>query len=506
MGDQADRAQPPASAPLDGDQMGDLDDLDELRVSRLESGQSSGRRAWLPLMRAFPPLRRVWRASGVVALIALVTVVWVAVAPHLPRLLTAHRQIPATSLAVSSDLSSCLVGSSWSRDGRQIAAVASNPCAAAFTRAGAPPNVLIFDAMTGKRLAEYQLDAAVDAALARIGLSRSSGTGYDVSYFESSWSPDDQRLAVEFGVYGEMGGDMGVAIVTLAGAQRGHVSVMLASLNDATLIQPGNGFALVPIERRGVADGSHTTIYLQPALAYRWLPADVLVAAEPLSSSPTAAPPSATATADGAADGAAPEASGEISMWQSGAIAPVTAVACGSNGATVGPLGVPYALLTLTAPIWSPDGRYLLDAFVQARLPSLPGHPGQSGAGFSPCDSGPAPNDLPSAPFHDKGLRTALGLLDAHGDNQLTLAWSPDGQRLAVATLDFPQNSGSLVIYDCATGEVARNFSASDFEAGVAQYSLAQNPVWSPDGRSLLLTISRPDAKVIVLGPQALGG
>lgn len=506
MDDRAGRSGP--SAPRDDDGSDDLDGLDELRVSRLEPGQASGRLARLPLAGAFPSLRRVWRASGVVALIALVAAVWVGIAPHLPHLPTAHRQIPSVRLDASGDLASCLVGSSWSRDGSQIAAVASNPCAATYTTSAPTPNALIFDAMTGKRLAQYRLDAAVDAALAGIGLSRGSGTGYDVSYYESSWSPDDRLLAVEFGVYGEMGGDMGVAVVTLAGAQRGHVSVMLDSLDDTTLIQPGNGFALVPTERWDVAGGSHTTIYLQPALAYRWLPTDVLVAAAPLPSSPNAAPPTtpATPTTPTSPDGVASGAPGGASMWQSGTIAPVTAAVCGSDGATVGPLGTPYALLTLTAPMWSPDSRYLLDAFVQARLPSAPGHPAQSGAGFSPCDSGPAPNDLPSAPFHDRGLRSALGLLDAQGDNQLTLAWSPDGQRLAVATLDVAQNSGSLVIYDCASGKVAQNFSAADFEADVAQYSLAQNPVWSPDGRFLLLTISRPAAKVIVLGPQALGG
>lgn len=501
---QRDQPRLPASARFkdnDGDH-GDNADDDALHVSALDADQSQEGASRLPGLS--PALRRVWRASGVVTVIALVAVAVALVAPHLPQLPTAHRQIPYTALQAPDVVANCLAGASWSRDGRQIAAVESNPCAAVGASAAPVPNLLIFDAATGKRVAQYSLDPAVEAALARIGLSRSSGTGYDISYYESNWSPDGRLLAVEFGVYGEMGGDIGVAVVTLTGAQRGHTRVMLEDLNDTTLTHPSNGFALIPMERWDIADGSHTTIYLQPALAYRWLPSDVLVASDPLPANANAPTPSGPTTTVAPAFGAGDQQ--DINMWQSGTVVPVTAAVCGSDGATIGPLGTPYALLTLTTPAWSPDGRYLLDVFVQARLPTVAGHPAQSGVGLSPCDSGPQPDQLPRAPYHDKALMAALRLLDAQGGNQLTLAWSPDGGRLAVTTLNFAQNSGSLLIYSCASGQLIQNFSGADFEADVAQYSLAQNPVWSPDGRSLLLTIARPDAQVVILGPQALGG
>jgi hypothetical protein len=504
VSEQPNQPRVPASARFD-----DADDDDQLHVSGLDADQPLGRASHLPHLssaRLTPALRRVWRASGAVSLIALVAVAVALVAPHLPHLPAAHRQIPSIALQASDIEANCMAGSSWSRDGRQIAVVESNPCASVNPSATPPPNLLIFDAATGKRVAGYNLDPAVDAALARIGLSRSSGTGYDVSYYESNWSPNDALLAVGFGVYGAMGGDVGVAVVTLAGAQRGQVRALLEDLNDPSLTQPGDGFALIPTVRWDIADGTHSTIYLQPALAYRWLPSDVLVASEPLPARASAPAPSEPTTTSATA--AIPRASDprSFSMWQNGAVAPVTAAVCGSNGSTLGPLGAPYALLTLTASVWSPDGHYLLDSFIQARLPAAAGHPAQSGVGFIPCDNGPQPDQLPAAPYHDKALLAALRLLDAQGGNQLTLAWSPDGQRLAVATLDYAQNSGSLLIYDCASGEVIQNFSAADFEANVAGYSLAQNPVWSPDSHSLLLTIARPDARVVVLGPQALGG
>ena len=497
----------PASARFEGNEGDDDDNADDgvLHVSALDADQSPEGASRLPRLPGLSPaLRRVWRASGVVTVIALVAVAVALVAPHLPQLPTAHRQIPYTALQAPDVLVNCLAGASWSRDGHQIAAVASNPCAAVGASATPPPNLFIFDSATGKPVASYNLDPAVEAALARIGLSRSSGTGYDISYYESSWSPDDHLLAVEFGVYGEMGGDVGVAVVTLTGAQRGHTRVMLEDLNDTSLTQPSNGFALIPMERWDIADSSHMTVYLQPALAYRWLPSDVLVASDPLPASASAPAPSEPTSIPESAFGAGDHQ--DVNMWQSGTVVPVTAAVCGSDGSTIGPLGTPYALLTLTAPAWSPDGRYLLDVFVQARLPTVAGHPAQSGVGLSPCDSGPQPDQLPRAPYHDKALVAALRLLDAQGGNQLTLAWSPDGARLAVATLNFAQNSGSLLIYARASGQLIQNFSVADFEANVAQYSLAQNPVWSPDGRSLLLTIARPDAQVVILGPQALGG
>src|SRR6185437_4510736 len=198
---------------------------------------------------------------------------------------------------------------------------------------------------------------------------------------------------------------------------------------------------------------AYSTIYLTPALAYRWLPSDVLVADQPLPAKASAAPAVAPTPPTTSATTAGVSADGQtLSMWQMGTISPVTATACGSDGVTVQPLSQPYALLALSASAWSPDGRYLLDVNVQARLATEPGRPTPASNGASPCDSGMPPDQLPGAPLHDNGLREALGLLDAYGNTQLTLAWSPDGRRLAVTTLATAQGTGALVIYDCASG------------------------------------------------------
>lgn len=476
----------------------DDDDDDDLSVSALEPTRASQ----LQAARLGRSLRRVWRVAGVVTLLALVAIVVVAVAPHLPRAAQPSAQIPSTTLQASSAVAACLMGASWSPDSRQIAAVESAPCGQPYMGQGATqPNLLIFDARTGRQIAAYTLDNAVNVALKRIGLRVSSASSYDISYYETRWSPNSRLMAVGFGVYGELGGYSGVAVVTLTGLQRGQVTVLLNPPNSA-LPAPANGFVLAPVERWDVVEGASATIYLAPALAYRWLPSDVLVADQPLPTNASAPPPTMPTTPTTPAgvmgDGQS------VSMWQTGTISPVTATTCGGDGVTVQPLSQPYALLTLSAPVWSPDGRYLLDANVSARLATAPGHPQPTANDASPCDSGPTPDQLPSAPLHDKALHAALGLLDPYGATQLTLAWSPDGRRLAVTTLVIAQGTGSLAIYDCASGASLQRFSGAQFEADVAQYSLAQNPVWSPDSAHLLLTISRPDPKLVILGPQAL--
>jgi hypothetical protein len=481
--------------------MDQMDDDDDLSVSALEPTRASRARA-AGVGRA---LRHVWRASGVVALLALVAIVVVAVAPHLPRVAQSNVQIPSTAVQAPSDVATCLTGVSWSPDSRQIAAVQSSPCGQPYLGLNATqPNLLIFDAATGRQVAAYALDSAVNVALTRVGLKLSSALSYDISYYETRWSPNSRLMAVGFGVYGEFGGDSGMAIVTLTGPQRGQVTALLTPPNTA-LAYPTNGFDLTPVERWDVTNGTSSTIYLTPALAYRWLPSDVLVADQPLSANPSAAPSVAPTPPTTSATTAGVSADAQtLSMWQIGTISPVTATACAGDGVTTQPLSQPYALLTLSASAWSPDGRYLLDVNVQARLATEPGRPRPASNDASPCDSGLPPVQLPSAPLHDNGLRAALGLLDAYGNTQLTLAWSPDGRRLAVTTLAMAQGTGALAIYDCASGAPLQRFSGAQFEADAAPSSLAQNPVWSPDSAHLLLTIGRPEPKLLILGPQAL--
>lgn len=492
------RLAPPTDNGLD-DEIGD----DDLIISSLEPEEDAPRQR-IPLA-SLRPLRRVWRASGVVALVALLAMVFGAVAPHLPRL-TPARTIPQyIQLGVSSDLARCLIGASWSRNGQQIAAVRSNACSAPYLDRGVPaPNLLIFDASTGRQVAGFNLDDSVTAALAQVGLQQTADL-YSINYFGADWSPDNHRLVTQFGVYGDNVAEIGAAVVTLAGPMRGHISVMVVDPNS-DVSAPTNGFDLTPVDRWDVVSGAHTVIFLPPALAYRWLPSDVLVADQPLPTNANAPAPAESATPPASAT---PDAS-VFTVWRNGDLSLVNATACGGAGG-VEPLSAPYSYLRLDTPTWSPDGRYLLDVAIQARLPNLTAHPATktatSGTGvtfLNPCNSGLAPDQLPNAPLRDNGLRSALGLLDPQGNNDLSLAWSPDRTRLAVATMTFSQRFGAVVVYDCASGSVVQRFTGDQFEAIPSAADVAQSPIWSPDSAHLLLTIDGPMAKLVILGPESL--
>jgi hypothetical protein len=503
---------PATGEPADksGSDDAELDDFDDLSVTALEPERASSFRP----ASVSGPLRRVWRASGVIALIGLVAIVAVALGPHLPRPAQPRATIPYLALGVSSDVARCLSGETWSHDGRQIAAVGSSTCGAPYIGQGqsdTQPNLLIFDAATGRKVATYLLDPAVRTALAQIGLKVNGASVYDISYFETNWSPDGRLMEVGFGVYGEQASDVGVAVVTLTGAARGHISVWLDSANAVNAL-PANGFDAAPVERWDLTNGSQTTIYLSPALAYRWLPSDVLVADEPLPVAGSApAEPAAAALGD-------PIGGQSFTLWRTGTLSLINALSCGTGAAGVQPLSAPYAYLSLDSTVWSPDGRYLLYASVAAQAgiqsPShaptqtpIPTEPGVATFyDLNPCDSGPPPDQLPKAPIHDKGLQSALMLLDLSGDNQLSLAWSADGQRLAVATFTPSQGTGALIVYDCATGAVLQQLTGDQFEGAASAIDLAQDPVWSPDSSQLLLSVSGPDAKLVVVARQNLGG
>lgn len=471
---------------------------DDLSVSALEEPVDARRHP--PVAPGRETLRLLWRASGMVAFITLIAIVVVALVPHLPRSAQTRISPPYIALQASSNTARCLVGASWSHDGGQIAAVLSYACRAPYLGAGPPlRNLFLYDASNGQEVGSFDLDSAISMALSQAGLASSGSVIYAVDYFATTWSPDDHLLAVQFAVYGEKIADIGVALVTLTGTTRGQVSVMLGTPNPNSA--QASGYGLLPVERSDLWLRSHSTIFLAPALAYSWLPSDALVADEPLTTGG-----GAFVTPDGKGPLGDPVGGQTFSLWRTGDLMLVNATTCDANGTSAQPLPTPYAELSLSSVVWSPDGRYLLDVSVSSRLPVRAAGPKTLQSGPEPCVSGPAPDQIPSAPMHDKGLASALELLDPYGGNYLRLVWSPDGRRLAVATLASAQDIGSVVVYDCASGMALQRFTGDEFAAPKTIGETTRDPVWSPDGRNLLLTINGPTAKLVILGPQALDG
>lgn len=480
------------SAPL-------LEGDDELSVGPLEPGDTR--------LRLAAPLRRAWRWSGLVAFVTLVAIVVVAVAPHLPRPTPARVTLPYTTLHVSYDVARCLYGFSWSHDSRQIAAFTSYDCASPdFSARGSQSNLYLFDAASGKLTATVNIERSLDSALHAAGLMTDPAAQYDMNIFASEWSPDDHLLAAQFVVFGQDVSVSGVAVVTLTGPQRGHVTALLDAPIRIGQTEPQQSlFVPEPALRWDLVTDAPTTIYLQPALTYRWLPGDTLVAETPLPAS-ASGPAAVSGSTGNAADGQV------LSLWRVGYVSLVNATDCNPSPSTA-PLSHPYAQLFLSSLAWSPDGRYLLNFYVMARLTTpFPQTQVASVAQLTTCAPGLAPDQIPSVAPHDRGMDAALKRLEPARDINLTLAWSPDGRRLASLTMPHNTFVGSVTIYDCASGKQTHSFTSEQYNSvdvftGVnSTGGFVQTPLWSPDSAHLLLVIDGIEPQVIVLGPRALGG
>lgn len=478
---------------------------DDLTISALEPEDSLEARSVLvaALANGMRQLRGLWQASGVIALVILMSMLAVIIGPHLPRLPETYPRPVYLRLGVGEPVARCLSGFAWSRDGRLISAVRSPACSTPYLGGVVQqPNLYVFNASTGKLLSTLTLDSDVNATLARNGLSTADAATYSISYYETDWSADGQSLAVPFFIYGDLAAYNGVVMVGMhGGAPSAIASTMLAPISETATSSAGDRPSTT--DRWDVPNATKSSVYVPPALGYHWLPTDELAADEPLSLN-GATPPAGPLTAPGN-----PIGSQSFSMWRVGSVSLINSTLCGDI--TKRPNTAPYASLSLEATVWSPDGRYLLVTSVQARLPAsapasaTPTPTPETGA---PCNKGPSPELVPAAPIHDAGLKSALKLLtlDPNGNNYLTLAWSPDGQRLAVGAASFSHTGGSVVIYECSTGATLRTITGGQFaEDGIGTvFDVPENPVWSPDGSRLLLTINGPSAQVVIIQPQTL--
>jgi Tol biopolymer transport system component len=166
--------------------------------------------------------------------------------------------------------------------------------------------------------------------------------------------------------------------------------------------------------------------------------------------------------------------------------------------------------------VWSPDGRYLLGVAVGARLAlpqGTPTPPKPTPIVTQPTTDGScanvAPSDLaPIVPMRDTGLRAATVALTSRpgATNQLTLAWSADGRRLAVGAQSFTVTNSKMLIYDCASGALLQTFTGDEFATGDLNGATAAllNPQWSPDGNRLLLTLNGALSGLVIVNSQSL--
>ena len=96
----------------------------------------------------------------------------------------------------------------------------------------------------------------------------------------------------------------------------------------------------------------------------------------------------------------------------------------------------------------------------------------------------------------DYRLRPSASIESSRFRGASEIAWSPDGQALAVASYAI-----GLVLFDPATGRQTRTFDESSDVGGVGSYL-----AWSPDGRTLAATVQVMDQENVVLWDAQTGG
>lgn len=468
----------------------DAHDARGLRVSGLDGaapGAGPAARGW----------RWGLRLGGGVALLTLIAVAAVALSPLLPRPAPPRpaklAPVNVLALQVPASARKCLRAAAWSPDGARIAFVRDSACDPRATTDPNDPTALIFDAISGKLESAYPL--------ARMILSAAAPPDAQVNISDVIWTPRGDQIAVLYTIFKPNGATEatasadGVALLTVRGIHAGR----LRSSEEAPLPET-NADPLTLTGPRTIAEwgmmeasASRRLLTVEPAYAYQWNP-DGSLAPILLSSFPQ------------------PDRQDSVSLWRDGQMWLVNARVC-SNGLETF-LPQPYLALSLRRLAWSPDGAWLVGLSAGARYP-LPDSSRTPTPRIAPadCAEGPAAEDVPLGPATDNGLRTAAKLPATGPNASISLAWRPDGKRLAAFVFSVGGEGSAILIYDCATGTLVRRYTAGQIPntgqpgTGPAKnfWTFFTGGVWSPDGRRLLVETVGVGALPFILGPHALG-
>ncbi len=479
-------------------------------VGQAASSAPAERGAQSPVSPRPDPRRVVRRPTRALTALSLALVVVVVVAGVVGyRILSAHSQAApsitaAAPIVPSLDAIHCESDVAWSPDGRSVALLGhlrNCPNTDSTTYANWPGEVNIYDTTTGKLVISVNLDTAIQRTLHLGALvsvtpdpysAQAGGATQVIQYQRLAWSPDGKRLAITFQyedvTHATPSTVTGVEIINADGSSPQVVA-------RAT---PGQGYAgqdiwnlatgaELPLANPTAAPEFVSAGQGVAALSYRWGSDGALTASQPL---PTTGATLAASAAPAAALGPIgnPAGGANFTIWQAGQLYLVfPSDAAGQSNTTVP--GAPVYYTEFVA--WSPDGRYLLDASLEATL--------VGGTGLTP----PSTQTLqalnlttsPALAPRDAALRHLLTDLTAASDTQVyalgTLAWSPSGNLLAAVTRASGRNVSSdsatvtVTVMDCATGRVLKTLVAHAAINNTGSYfnSFLR---WSPDGKRLL--------------------
>lgn len=488
--------------------------------------------ATVPHPTSLRPPRHRWRPKRValasVALALIVIVAGVGVlhirqqsTPTPVRTLAARLGFsPDANGIVSCDFPSGFASTSniaWAQNGRSIAVAGyagqcpqNDPISYAYR----PGVVAIYSPATGKLMGRFDPDPAIAAALhltpprlpALTGpgaitpqtgaLPRGDTQHQIISYHSLLWSPDGTRLALIFSVdyffdvqpnSQSNGGGLtwnstswfGVATMTASGSEPVVIATPPPTFTANSVISQPWEYDLTQGRYMPPPVGPDNAFgepQFTPGLAYAWNPDGTLAARQPLA--PNSVPPQPRLGPIGN-----PTHDASFTIWQSGTIQPDQ-----EYGAGVYQYSWQFAA-------WSPDGRYLMPAVGNPGFGELL-VPGKSV--FTPQVFAQSLNPAQVyLPLRDAALHAIL----AHGiKGTITVAWSPDGRRLAVIPEIVRQGNdqgadlGALRLYDCSSGAAIERFSGvATTGVQIARAVIA----WSPDASQLMVAAQVSPSAVI---------
>lgn len=501
-----------------------------------------------PARKSMPP--RFWLRVGAAALVVCVAAAGILVWVHQSRPAgSTAKPIPDPLAIVIDPNFSCPREVAWSPDGSKVAVLGYRDCPSNGGTGGANTYqygaIYVYDARGGGLLTKIQLDTPVVAVAAPHATATAQGLpNVPLDYSNLIWSPDGRRLAVQYGALAQESGqysgltDLGTGLL-LANWAKGTVQVYppLAALpagNYGVLAwasgfllptqSPGSSYQPALALRWDLTSGTGSVVQVPLAASYAWDASGTLRPSATLPASPDATPGPASHGAVGNADGGA-----SFSLWQAGWVNyPQFCTDVPFNGGTsvnccpvtdyyTASLGVPAA--------WSPDGRYLVQA------PAGPlGATGKIAQALAPAAVAPSNGcadpalaaSLAPLPVRDAALKGALERLapppltvssPLPGPSSVNVAWSPDGQRLAVgySTSIGVSPSSGVTVYGCANGKALATINSGAVLAALPAYERARDPnaeiaamVWSPDSQRLLV-FDPSHGVMLIVGAKSLG-
>lgn len=440
------------------------------------------------------PMRRprpLWLRAGALALLIAVVAgaMLFTFRPASPK-----RTTPPPTL-VELDLTTgnidCPSGAAWSPNGAYIAAYGfrgtCNPVfSAAFNQT--PPVQLpqtvsdisyylaIFDAQHMRLRRAINLDTLMEqvAFPAQVRDDKTTLSTVNITYQLVSWSPDSRAVALL----------ATASIATVEG--NGYKSTPVADgmlLVDATagiarFIPDAQPYPTPNINHPmirwwDVPSGAIAFLPPPSGISFTWDSADTLTSSGQLDSGPVGTP-------DGGQS---------FTIYSHTQLSLQTAV-CTFGQQQIGPKDdPPFYEIEASFPVWSPDGRYVLDSVggnwrIDAPVTDVPPADPQLGGS---CGYGTTALKSPAIPVRDVGLAAALHTLNIN-NNDMVASWSPNGKRLAVGQGLSPTTKPEIVVYDCVTGKLRGTLAGTR----IAPPNDPNNPdlrdfSWSPDGGALLI-------------------